>query len=61
MIDTSFSEDKGAPPPVANHPNFNYLKDLCENLDNFSHTIFGSKQSYENMRNTTGKWDDVNE
>ena len=40
MTDTSFSDSKGVPLPVANHSNVNYLKDPCEDFDNFLTQFF---------------------
>ena len=59
MNDNSFSKDKSVPPSFENYSNMNCLKDTREDFYNLSHTIFGSKNSDDNLNNTTRKPDDV--
>ena len=61
MTDTYFREDEGLPTPVPNHQNLNCHKYQCLDSEKKYLTSFGSMYEDDNMSNTTGQLDGVNE
>ena len=61
MTDKSFSEDEVVPPPVSKFPVSNCHKDSCLDSESNYLASFYLMHKDDNLINTTGQLDDVNE